>query len=135
MTDAPIRDINRIKPEDGPPPPLKRILKMVQTGTVKDPVVERVVRRIVDDLHPTRIILFGSRARNEARSSSDIDLLLIYDGPLSKREVKLRVLDLFDLGDIPLDVFVLSSEEWIRLKPVANTLAREADETGIVCHG
>lgn len=108
---------------------------MVQTGTVKDPVVERVVRRIVEDLHPTRIILFGSRARNEARSSSDIDLLLIYDGPLSKREVKLRVLDLFDLGDIPLDVFVLSSEEWIRLKPVANTLAREADETGIVCHG
>lgn len=108
---------------------------MVQTGTIKDPVVERVVRRIAEDVHPTRIILFGSRARDVARPSSDIDLLLIYDGPLSKREVKERVLDLFELGDVPIDVFVLTSEEWTHLKPVANTLAREADETGIVCYG
>ena len=44
-------------------------------------------------------------------------------------------MDLFELGDVPIDVFVLTSEEWTQLKPVANTLAREADETGIVCYG
>lgn len=123
------------KQEDGISACLKRISIVVQTGTIKDPVVERVVRRIAEDVHPTRIILFGSRARDVARPSSDIDLLLIYDGPLSKREVKERVLDLFELGDVPIDVFVLTSEEWTHLKPVANTLAREADETGIVCYG
>jgi len=108
---------------------------MVQVLTINNPLVDRVVRSIAEDIHPERIILFGSHARSETHSGSDIDLLLIYDGPLSKRELHERVLNLFDSRHVPIDVFVLSSEEWTNLKPIANTIAREADETGIVCYG
>ncbi len=106
-----------------------------KTVEVNDPIIEQAIQRIADNLHPKQIILFGSRAKGETHFGSDIDLLLIYDGPLAKKEVHMRVLNLFDYWDIALDVFVLNSDEWKNLKAVANTLAREAAETGIVCYG
>ena len=42
-------------------------------------LIDEMVRRIVEILHPEKIILFGSRARGEARPGSDIDLLVIAD--------------------------------------------------------
>jgi predicted nucleotidyltransferase len=41
-----------------------------------DMVLAESVRRIVTAWHPLRILLFGSRARGQARSESDIDLLV-----------------------------------------------------------
>jgi len=35
------------------------------------------VNRIVDSVHPLRIILFGSAARGEAGSESDLDLMVV----------------------------------------------------------
>ena len=40
-------------------------------------VTEKMTRRIVEHFHPRRIILFGSHARGDARSTSDFDLLII----------------------------------------------------------
>jgi len=39
--------------------------------------LDEMVRRIVDAVHPDRIILFGSHARGEAGPDSDIDLLIV----------------------------------------------------------
>jgi predicted nucleotidyltransferase len=36
-----------------------------------------LVHRIVEAVHPERIILFGSSARDEGRADSDIDLLVV----------------------------------------------------------
>ena len=104
-------------------------------GILHDPHIEQIAQRIAEEIQPQKIILFGSHAKGTAQDRSDVDLLLIYDGSLSKSEVHLRVLDLFDPYHFGLDLFILSTEEWEHLKPVANTLAREADETGIVCYG
>ncbi len=108
---------------------------MIQTSVLENSLVERVIQRIAMAFHPRKIILFGSHAHGKSQTHSDIDLLLIYDGPLSKNDLHLLVLDLFDRPDFSLDVFILNSDEWENLKPVANSLAREAAETGIVCYG
>ena len=42
-----------------------------------DEVLEEIVQRIVEAVHPDKIILFGSHARGEAREDSDVDLLVI----------------------------------------------------------
>jgi predicted nucleotidyltransferase len=47
----------------------------------RDPVLAEIVRRLVDALHPDRIYLFGSRARDEAGPDSDYDLLVLVDRP------------------------------------------------------
>ena len=40
-------------------------------------LVEEIVRRIVETVHPEKIILFDSLARGDARPESDLDLLVI----------------------------------------------------------
>src|SRR5437016_1473546 len=42
-----------------------------------DPVLAELVRRLVAELQPERIYLFGSRARGDAHADSDYDLLLV----------------------------------------------------------
>jgi predicted nucleotidyltransferase len=37
-------------------------------------LMDELVRRIVEVIHPEKVILFGSRARTETRPESDIDL-------------------------------------------------------------
>ena len=44
-----------------------------------DSVVGRIVESIVDAVAPEKIILFGSAARGEMTSSSDLDLLVVKD--------------------------------------------------------
>jgi predicted nucleotidyltransferase len=44
---------------------------------VKDPMLVRIIDRLVTTYRPERIYLFGSRARAGARSDSDYDLMVI----------------------------------------------------------
>ncbi len=39
--------------------------------------LDELVQRIVDAVHPLRIILFGSAARGDARPGSDLDVLVV----------------------------------------------------------
>jgi predicted nucleotidyltransferase len=44
---------------------------------MNDELLSQIIRRIVEVAQPEKIILFGSAARGEAGSESDIDLLII----------------------------------------------------------
>lgn len=103
--------------------------------TVADPLVKKVVQRIAEAIRPQQIILFGSRAYGTARTDSDIDLLVVYAGPKSKRELKVEIHKLFKHPDFSMDVFVLTPQELEAQRRIANTLAREVSERGVVCYG
>ena len=68
-------------------------------------LIAEIVRRIVDAAQPEKIILFGSRARGEARPNSDFDVLVIKesDEPGYRRDAPLYVA----LADLPVEVEVL----------------------------
>lgn len=100
-----------------------------------DTEVKEVVDRIVAAYEPRKIILFGSRARNEAHAGSDIDLLVVYDGPLSRRQVQVGIHRLFPHPRVGMDVFVYDPNSFGTQSRIANTVAREAAEHGRVCHG
>jgi predicted nucleotidyltransferase len=40
-------------------------------------ILDELVRRIVDSVHPLRIVLFGSAVRGDMRPDSDLDVLVI----------------------------------------------------------
>ena len=101
---------------------------------MNDPKLQEIVRRIVEAVHPTRIYLFGSRARGDAREDSDYDILVIYDGPLDKREVKIVARHSLPV-DTSFDIFALSSYEMDRYRHVATTLQREVSENGVLVYG
>ena len=94
-----------------------------------------IARRIAEAVHPTRIYLFGSRASGKATSESDVDLLVIYDGPMESREAHLAIRKLLQDRDFSLDLVVTTSAKFDRYKHVANTLAREVSEKGVVIYG
>ncbi|MGA3323097.1 MAG: nucleotidyltransferase domain-containing protein [Terriglobia bacterium] len=76
-----------------------------------DNLIDDIVRRIVETAHPEKIILFGSRARGDARPNSDFDLLVIKesDEPGYRRDAPLYVA-LAGLN-VPVDVMVYTPEE------------------------
>lgn len=100
-----------------------------------DAVAGAVVRKIAAEVRPDKIYLFGSRASGTGGPESDVDVLLVCSGKESPREIRLKTHRLFSHPSFSLDVFVLSRDEFEAQKRVANTLAREASESGILCHG
>jgi len=53
---------------------------------VTDDLLQEVLRRILEVGSPLRIILFGSRARGQARPDSDLDLLVIEESGLPRHK-------------------------------------------------
>lgn len=83
-------------------------LNMIQ---IDDRLREEIVHRIVEMIHPQKIILFGSRVRGDARPESDMDILVIAG---SKEPRYRRAASLYEaLSDVlaPMDILVYSPEE------------------------
>ena len=101
--------------------------KVVNVAT--NPVVTEMVKRIAERCHPQKIILFGSRARGDARGDSDFDLLIIApsDEPRWHRTIPIYGL-LAGLG-VPKDVVWWTPEEVAEWRDVKshfiNTVLRE----------
>lgn len=97
--------------------------------------IRAMVRRIVDQFDPEQVILFGSRARGDARPDSDVDLLVVMPAAGSTREkaIEIRVA----LHDIPVpkDVAVATPESFAWRKNVVGTVEWPAAHEGKVLHG
>ena len=51
---------------------------------VSEELLRELVRRIVDAVHPLRIVLFGSAARGEMGAHSDLDVLVVMPDGVSR---------------------------------------------------
>lgn len=91
-----------------------------------------MVRRIVREFDPERIILFGSHARGDAGPDSDVDLLVVMPvkGDKRKKQVEIRVV-LHDVG-IPTDIMFTTSEDFPWRKDVVGTIEYPAVREGKV---
>ena len=54
-------------------------------------ITAEITRRIVEGFHPQRVVLFGSRARGDAREDSDYDVLIVGPSDDSQRKRVLPV--------------------------------------------
>ncbi len=89
-------------------------------------LMDEIVRRIVTAISPEKVILFGSRARVDARPESDIDLLVIAHS--TKPRHHRSALLYGALSDIlaPMDIIVYSPEEvqeWSQVRQAFVTTA------------
>lgn len=78
-------------------------------------IVEEIVRRIVAEADPEQIILFGSCARDETGSDSDVDLLVVesepFEGGRSRYKEMVRLERATGRLRVPTDILVFTSEE------------------------
>ena len=73
-----------------------------------------MVERIVDGFDPIRVTLFGSRARGDYTRYSDVDLLVVLDGPIEPMDRRqTRVAIRRALGDLVVakDIVVTTPDE------------------------
>ncbi|HYN69723.1 MAG TPA: nucleotidyltransferase domain-containing protein [Candidatus Eisenbacteria bacterium] len=70
-----------------------------------------IVGRIVRLVDPERIVLFGSRARGDAREDSDYDLLVVMDQIDDRRATRLALRGALDDLPISKDIVVATVEE------------------------
>ena len=82
---------------------------------VTDELLDEMVRGIVAEADPEQVILFGSRARGEAREHSDVDLIVIEAEPFgpgrSRIDEIVRLRRAAGGSGVPKDILVFSLDE------------------------
>jgi predicted nucleotidyltransferase len=100
--------------------------------------VDRRVRdisdRIVAEFSPSMVLLFGSRARGDARPDSDVDLIVVWkdENPPPRRAAAVR-LALGRVG-LPMDLAVVTPSEFARFKEWRGHVLHSAALEGVVLH-
>jgi len=97
-------------------------------------LLEQVTRTIIERFHPKRIVLFGSHARGDASSDSDLDLFIEMQTSRRLPERAIEVKAAFGLRPWPLDVVVYTPEEVQRLQGVNGTLLSTIEKEGKVLY-
>jgi predicted nucleotidyltransferase len=96
--------------------------------------VQTMVDRIVERVHPIRVVLFGSHARGQATAQSDVDLLVVLSQVGDKRKAAVEIRRL--LADLPVakDIVVTTPEEIARRGDLPGTVLRSALRDGTVVY-
>lgn len=87
--------------------------------------LDRLVRRIVDEVHPLRVVLFGSVARGQATSDSDVDLLVVVPEGTHRRRTAQHLYRVIDRAAVSFDLVVATPGD----------LERHGDDPGLVYQG
>jgi predicted nucleotidyltransferase len=112
--------------------PIPRVIFDRVRGEIERELAD-LVPRIVEELRPQKIILFGSAARGEAGEMSDIDLCVIADTDLPFFDRVSAVHKLWQ-GNRVLQVFVYTPGEWRRMREEGRGFIRTIVEEGRVLY-
>jgi uncharacterized protein len=115
--------------------------KVINMIPVTDDVLKEITEKIVGAVHPKMIILFGSHARGTAGPDSDLDLIVVEDGPFgperSRRAEMVKLWRLLRDIRIPKDFLVFTPEEIEKWRDTPNHVIAYALREGRVmyeCH-
>jgi uncharacterized protein len=99
-----------------------------------DEIIAEMVRRIVEKFDPLQVILFGSRARGDARPDSDVDLLVVFPHVENTRLAAVAILD--ELSDMRAfkDVIVSTPEEIAAYRHLIGNVLEPAMREGRVLY-
>jgi predicted nucleotidyltransferase len=115
--------------------PIKRcIVPKIAKKTTPAAYIDRIVKRIVKQFRPDRIILFGSHARGDAGPDSDVDLLVVMETSRSVRDKQLEILGVLHDIPIPIDVIVSTPVDFGWRKDVVGTIEWPATREGKVLY-
>lgn len=102
--------------------------------TVQPACLPEAVERIARQFHPVKIILFGSWARGEARTDSDLDLLVVLKKVKHKRKAAIAVMRALNGLPISKDVVVTTPAEIKARGKIIGDILRPALQEGKVIY-
>jgi predicted nucleotidyltransferase len=100
-----------------------------------DRLLEAIVVRLVAELQPDRIYLFGSRARGDGDSESDYDLLVIVPERVGPgREMERRANAALAGLAAAIDIIIVTSERFELMRSAAASLPATVEREGRVLY-
>lgn len=104
----------------------------MQANLDQDKNLADIVGKLKDHFHPTKVYLFGSRAKGVAREGSDYDLFLIVkNSEISSVERMKEAYRILWGRTVPVDVFVYTQEEFEEYKDEVNSIANTVALEGV----
>lgn len=85
--------------------------KRLSTENITPELINYIVEKIVRKIHPEKIILFGSYAKDNFNQDSDLDLFIIKDSKEPSRAVRKKLEFLLWGRKFPIDLIVRKPEE------------------------
>jgi predicted nucleotidyltransferase len=107
----------------------------VVTYHITEDEIREMARRIVAEVDPVKVILFGSRADGTARAGSDVDLLVIQRDPVHEREEAARLRGLLRDYRVPIDIVVVGQAFAERYWDIPGSVLYPAFREGRVLYG
>jgi predicted nucleotidyltransferase len=93
--------------------------------------VRQLVDRVVETVHPLRIILFGSGARKEADTESDIDLLVVMPDGTHRRQTSQTLYRQVRGIGVPFDILVATPRDLEMHKDNVGLVYRNVLQEGV----
>ncbi len=93
--------------------------------------IQSLAQAIAKNYQPEQIVLFGSSARHEFHSGSDIDLLIVKDTPKKPLERMREVVEMLP-HTLDVDILVLTPQEIKSRRAEGHYLMKEIDAHGQV---
>jgi predicted nucleotidyltransferase len=100
----------------------------------EDEILQGLTRLLVERFGARRVVLFGSRARGDARDDSDFDVFVEMESNERPPERNARVLNAIGLRPWSLDLVVYTPEEVRRVRRIPGSLLSIIDAEGRVLH-
>jgi predicted nucleotidyltransferase len=101
------------------------------------PFIDKIVSIIVSLVDPEQIVLFGSYARGENKSTSDIDLLILKKNLKNSKTITDNLyMSLFDNKiKIPVDLIVVDYDKYNHLKNEIGYIYKTINKEGKLIYG
>lgn len=101
---------------------------------ITESLIRQIVDRIVREFHPYSVILYGSYARDDHQSDSDLDLFVVMESDLRRDLRSVAICKLFGDRHFPLDVIAYTPSEAEVSLARGNPFIREIMEEGRVLY-
>lgn len=99
-----------------------------------DKKLEILLNKIVLRFEPDKVILFGSRAKNEHHKDSDYDLCILKNDIDSKKQLTKELYGSLIGSFMAVDLIVEKTSEFEELKTNPFLIYREISENGVVVY-
>jgi predicted nucleotidyltransferase len=96
--------------------------------------IKEAVFRITAAAAPRKIVVFGSQSRGNAHHDSDLDLIVVMDDVKNRLQESVRLRRLLRGLIMPVDIVVISQQEFDRRRRVPGNIFHEADQEGKIVY-
>jgi uncharacterized protein len=105
---------------------------------ITEDILQEMTDKIVREVNPRKVILFGSHVRGAASADSDLDFLVVEDGPFnaqrSRRAEMTRLWKLLGAYRVAKDFLVYTAEEIDKWRTAGNHVISHALKEGRVLY-